>query len=190
MITARTMTNVPEWQEALDYMIKNAVPSSFDIKDRLMVVVDISGSMTWTHVTKSLYAYQIASIFGAVVALSNPDKVDLFAVADDCVPVPIAEESPFDLAREISYAHAGGGTYFETIIPNYNGQKYVLLLTDSEQADDFEYKWQKVRPEGAKVIVWQLVGYPHKISNRADTIYLYGYSLTLLNVIKNILEGR
>lgn len=191
LINARRMTKVPEWQSALDYMIANVVPSSFNIQDRLMVVVDVSGSMRSSYVTKSLTAHKIAATFGAVVALSNPDKVDLYTVADNCKQVLFdASLSPFELADKIS-KQPGCCTYFETIMSKYSGQKYILLITDSEQADNFEYRWRKAeKPEGAKVIVWHLVGYPYKISNRPDVIYLYGYSLTLLNVIKNILEDN
>lgn len=189
LITARQMTSVPEWKAALDSVIQSAVSSAFGIQDRVLVAVDGSGSMRMHSITPHLTAADASNVFGAVVTLSNVDKVDLVAFGSRSASVRVNTDNVFELADDIERS-ASGGTYMESILRHYNGQKYVLIITDNEQADNFESKWARMdRPDGAKVIVWQTVGYPHKLSKRDDVVHVYGYSMNVLNLIKGIVEG-
>ena len=73
----------------------------------------------------------------------------------------------------------------------YKGQKYVILITDSEQADNLEKKWKRAkRPDGSKLIVWQLTASKTKISKDPSVINLCGYSDRILALVKTVIEGN
>jgi 60 kDa SS-A/Ro ribonucleoprotein len=67
----------------------------------------------------------------------------------------------------------------------------VIILTDSETADDFEADWKKnAKRKGAKLIVWQLQAYRIKLSNDPSVVYIAGFSDRLLSLVKSIIEDR
>jgi hypothetical protein len=41
---------------------------------------------------------------------------------------------------------------------NYEGEKYVILIIDGQQSDNFEAKWASLRgrPAGSKLIIWHV----------------------------------
>jgi hypothetical protein len=192
LITAERMVVTPEFKSAIGNVLKKVAGETFVIdKDiRLLVGVDTSGSMS-SAVTDSLDCIDVATLFGALVKKSHANT-NVFAVATNIKEVPLRKQDElFEMARQIQETYVGGGTFLGQLMDKYNGEKYVLLITDSESADDVEKRWLKAdKPKGAKLIVWQLQPYRTKLSNHPSVVYLRGYSDRLLGLIKNIIEGK
>ena len=193
LITAGGMTLIQAWKEAIDHMLQKCVRTVFDIpaNSQIRIGVDTSGSMA-LKVTPSLTAVDIASLFGAMVAMSTR-HARVFATATLTQRVPLAKNGGlFENAQRIASTDVGWGTCFEPLLDDYEGEKYVILITDGQQSDNLEAVWAnlKGRPAGSKLIIWHITGYNNKISKRWDVVYLRGYSDRLLAVLKNILEGK
>lgn len=194
LINAEKMVVTPEFKKAISDVLKEVANSTFDIdKDiSIMLGVDTSASMYGTEISNHLTCGDIANIFGSLVKKAHT-KTNVFAVASQIKKVDLKKQDDiFSMARQIKSTNVGYGTYFEQLMDKYNGEKYVILLTDSMNADDLEEKWikNKDKPEGAKLIVWQLESYQSKISKDPSVLYLAGYSDRLLGLIKNIIEGK
>jgi 60 kDa SS-A/Ro ribonucleoprotein len=193
LITAERMVVTPEWKSALGRLIKLSANELFVVDEsiELMVNVDTSNSMNWTNMTESLTCMNLATLFGAMVKKSHVNS-QVHAVATLMKEVKLTTQSDvFQMAREIEKTEVGAGTHFEQIMEHYNGEKFVLLFTDSEQADNLESKWlNATRPDGARLIVWQLANTGTHISNDPSVIYLTGYSDRMLGVVKAVIEGR
>lgn len=192
LITAERMVVTPAFKTAIGQVLKAVAGEAFSIdKDtRLMVGVDTSGSMT-SDLTDSLSCMEVATLFGALVKKSHTNT-EVFAVATDIKKVPVRKQDElFDMARKIEETEVGYGSYFEQLMKKYNGEKYVILLTDSMGADNLEKRWVEAeKPEGAKLIVWQLQAYQTKVSKDPSVVHLSGYSDRLFGLVKNIMEGK
>jgi 60 kDa SS-A/Ro ribonucleoprotein len=193
LITANGMTMTSAWKKAIDSVLQKSGRDVFDIPDNVgvRIGVDTSGSMT-SKVTSSLSAVDIASLFGAMVFM-NIKQANVFATATMTKRVCVNKHRGlFDNARKIASTDVGCGTCFEPLLNNYEGEKYVLLITDGQQSDNLEAKWAKLhnRPAGSKLIIWHVLGYNNKVSNRSDVVYLKGYSDRLLGILKNIIEDK
>lgn len=185
--------SVPEFKQAIADVLKIIAQDSFSIdKDtNIMVVIDTSSSMEYNYVSKTLSCMDIATIFGAMIKKSHTNT-NVYAVATNIEKVPLKKQDDvFTMADTIAGMCVGHGTYFEQIIQKCGDKKFIILITDSMQADDFEKKWKKFnRKKEKKLVVWQLVNYETKISNDDSIIYLAGYSDKLLHVIKNLIEDK
>ncbi|NLD45613.1 MAG: RNA-binding protein [Clostridiaceae bacterium] len=193
LITANAMTKIPEWKEAIDKVLLKSGRDVFDLDSNVgvRIGVDTSGSMG-TKVTSSLSAVDIASLFGAMVFMSIKNA-SVYAVATLTRKVEIyKKDNLFKVAEIIKSTDVGYGTVFEPLLDNYNGEKYVVLITDGQQSDNLEARWEKLtnKPKGSKLVIWHVAGYNNMISVRNDVVYLKGYSDRLLSVLKNILEDK
>ena len=94
----------------------------------------------------------------------------------------------YSLCQKIAQTDVGFGTYFEKIMKYYNGEKYVILITDFEQADNLEGRWLKKSVKGSKLIVWHQP-YRIKISLDPSVVYIRGYSDRNLGLIKQTIES-
>ena len=192
LLNASTMVVTPEFKTAVYNMFKTSCKEAFKIsKDNTVLVgVDTSGSMHSPVSNEHLQAVDVASLFGSMIKKAYT-PANIYAVATYCKPVNVnAQDSIEDMSKKIRNVDVGYGTNFETILKNYNQEKYVIIITDSEQSDNFERIWRKTnKPEGAKVIVWQLRPYGRVISKDADFIYLQGYSDRMFALIKKIIEN-
>lgn len=194
LINAEKMVVTPEFKQALGKVFKLVAEEAFAIDPsiKLMLGVDTSGSMDSAVTdTGSLSCVEVASIFGSLIKKSHT-ATQVHAVATTMEVVPVhKQDDVFVMARKIQATRVGAGTRFEQIMKHYNGEKYVILITDSEQADNLERRWlQTNKPEGAKLIVWQLQPYYARISKDPSVVYVCGYSDRLLGLIRNIIEGK
>jgi len=191
LITARDMTSVREWQRSIERVINAGIKGVFDVPEgvKTLVAVDTSGSMG-SALTPSLKCVQVASLFGAMCTLGIEGS-SAYAVASSMKGVRVMTDEVFTLARDIENLNVGAGTMFGQIMNHYDSHKYVILITDGEPADNLEAAWAKAnKPRGAKLIVWQLQPYGHKVSKRPDCIYFQGFSDALIGTIRNIIEGK
>lgn len=193
LISARDMTSVRDWQRAIERVITAGVKGNFDVPEgtQTLVAVDTSGSMS-SAVTPSLSCVKVASLFGAMCTLGIEGS-SAHAVATTMKSVRVMTDEVFTLAEQIRQLDTGYGTYFGQIMQHYKGQKYVILITDSESADNLESAWISAKkPQGAKLIVWQLKPYGHRVASpkRTDVVYFQGYSEAILGAIRNVIEGK
>ena len=192
LITARDMTSVRDWQRAIERLINTGVKGNFDVPigTQTLVAVDTSSSMN-SALTPSLTCKTVASMFGAMCTLGIEGS-SAYAVASTMKPVRVMTDEVFTLADQIARLDVGYGTRFEQIMQHYAGQKYVILITDGESADNLESMWLSKKVAGAKLIVWQLQAYGHRLASpkRKDVIYFQGYSESILGAIRNVIEGK
>jgi 60 kDa SS-A/Ro ribonucleoprotein len=191
LISAQRMVTNKRFQDAIGEVLNACANETFCIPPdtEILVGVDISGSMN-CMVNDSLSARDISTFFGALLRL-NSQTVKVCGLSDDCYPVDFKNGSLFDMADEISKSGGHGGTYLGKLLKEYRGQKHVIILTDSETADDFETVWKKkTKAHGAKLIVWQLQAYHIKLSNDPSVVYIAGFSDRLLSLVKSIIEDK
>jgi|GEM_PF-3089860 len=191
LLNAERMVVTDDFKHAIHSMMEVSAKETFKLdKDTEMLIgVDTSGSMS-VNVSDSLSAIDIATFFGALIKSSH-DNSKVCAVATTCKEVKFNDTNIFDMAHDIECTDVGYGTYFESLMNEYEGQKYIILITDSMAADNLENLWINAKkPKGAKLIVWQLAAYKTKISIDPSVIYLAGYSDRLLSLVKNIIESK
>jgi 60 kDa SS-A/Ro ribonucleoprotein len=190
LINAHRMVTTAAFKNALGDILNECAKEAFAIPHdmELLVGVDVSGSMT-VNISDSLSALDIASFLGALIKMAHT-STKVCTVANSAKLVRFQSEQLFDMADEIS-EDAGGGTHLGELFNEYSGQKVILIITDSETADDFEKQWLKAKkPDGAKIIVWQLQAYQTHLSKDPSVIYLAGYSDRLLALVKAVIEDR
>lgn len=197
LLTAHEMTIVPEWREALNKTLAKAGKVAFqDIPDGIKVRVsaDTSGSMSgWNaQVTDTLKAIDIASYFAAMIGMSITGS-RTYATASWSEEVRLVGDNLIQNAARIARTEVSHGTNFESLLEDYAGEKFVILITDGEDASNMERKWASLKkPEGARLIIWRASGptHYHKVSNRKDILHLQGYNDTLLKAISNMINGK
>lgn len=195
LLNAEKMVVTPEFKQAIGSMLREIAQEAFQIDSSiaLRLGVDTSASMRSHAVTDtgSLSASDVSTIFGAMLKKSHTNT-EVYAVASYIKHVELRKQDDvFNMARQIASADVGYGTYFEQLMRNYKGEKFVILITDNEQADNLERSWLKAqKPAGAKLIVWKLVPNGIKISKDPSVVQVAGYSDRLLGLIKNIIEGK
>lgn len=195
LLNAEKMVVTPEFKRAMGDALRKVAQEAFDIDKEieLLIAIDTSNSMTQMKVndTGTLSAMEIATVFGAMLKKSHAN-MNIHALASTIQRVELAkQEEVFDMARKIENTKVGLGTNFEQLMDHYRGEKYVMLLTDSNQADNLEKRWINTKkPEGAKLIIWQLVPYGIKISKDPSIVQVAGYSDRILGLVKNIIEGK
>lgn len=192
LLNAEKMVVTPEFKKAIADMFKIASKEAFNITEvnELLVSVDTSGSMS-SLVTEHLSCANIACLFGSMIKKAHPATTILATGTETKVVDVRAQDDIFQMSQKIEGTNVGYGTYFENIMKHYTGQKNVILITDSEQADNLESRWlnEKNRPKGSKLIIWQLKPYGIKISKDPSVIYVNGYSDRILGLIKQIIES-
>lgn len=194
LLTAHEMTITPAWRRALQEVLKKSGSIAFaDVPDgtKIRVSADTSGSMG-TMVTKSLAAVDIAAYLAAGIGMSIPGS-RTYATASTSKEVRLVRDNIIDNSVDIKRTSVGHGTSFETLLNDYAGEKYVILVSDGQDSGNMESKWANLKkPQGAKLIVWHVAGhtYFNKISKRSDVIYLKGYSDQILKVLANVIAGK
>lgn len=195
LLTAHEMTITVPWRKALQNVLRQSGDIAFsDVPNgtSIRVSADTSGSMS-TKVTNSLSAVDVASYLAAGIGMSVKGS-RTYATATTSKEVRLVRDNIIDNAVDIKQADVGHGTSFETLLRDYAGEQYVILVTDGEDSGNMESKWAnlKNRPNGAKLIIWHVANHTHfhKISKRSDVLYLKGYSDQLLRVLANVLSGK
>lgn len=192
LINAERMVVTPELKVALGKLLKKVAEKSFNINEDIDVLigVDTSGSMG-SEVVAGLSNVRIATLFGSMLKKAHTNT-KVCAVASRCQEVPVRKQDDvFTMAEQIRLTNVQHGTRFETLLQEYNGQKYVILITDNQPADNLERKWIGVaKANNAKLIIWQISQSGHKISCDRSVTYVRGYSDKMITLIRDIIEGK
>lgn len=194
LYSASKMVITSEWVKALNNVFLQAAKEAFkDIPSNMHIrcSADTSGSMRY-HINESIQAIDVAAYFTAACAISIPNT-KAYATATITKEVPIITDNIIVEADRIKNTNVGYGTYFSTLLNNYNNENIVLIITDTQQADNAEVKWiQLQKPTNAKFIIWDVTGYVNKniISQDKSILYLRGYSDRILSVVTNLILGK
>lgn len=184
-----------KWRKALSDVFLIAAREAFkDINNiKIRVSADTSGSMTQSVKNLNITPVEIASYFTAACVMSIPNT-KAYATATITKEVPLITDNVVLNAEEIMNTNVGYGTNFETLLKGYNGENIVLIITDTQQNGDVEAMWQTLpnKPEGAKFIIWDVVGYlKHNVISKDPTmLYLRGYSDRMISLVSNLILGK
>ena len=160
---------------------------------------------------------EFVGVMGSALYQAMPENCSIWAIASNYKRVPVRTLSASKLGKAIMNTPVGHGTYFEQCMTGnvatgaptwdfrtgqevvtswkhvpeaaYQGEDVYILLTDGMQADNLEKAWAEAKkPEGARLIIWDVEALGTRISRRPDVVYLRGYSAEMLGVVRQILE--
>ena len=194
LYSASKMIITSEWIKALNNVFLQSAKEVFkDIPPymRIRCSADTSGSMQY-NINESIQAIDIATYFTAACAISIPNT-KAYATATITKEVPIITDNIIVEAERIKNTNVGYGTCFSTLLKNYNNEDIVLIITDTQQADDVENAWIQLQKSiNAKFIIWDVTGYINKniVSKDKSILYLRGYSDRVLSVVVNLILGK
>lgn len=191
---ASLMVKTSIWKKALSEVFLTTAKDVFkDVNNiKVRISADTSGSMTTRLNSSSLFAVDVATYFTAACALSIPNT-KAYATATITKEVPLVTDNITLCANEIKQTNVGYGTKFETLLQGYNNENIVLIITDTQQSDNIEQAWKKLKkPKNAKFIIWDIVGYiqRNRISNDSSILYVRGYSDRTISLISNLILGK
>ncbi len=194
--------------EVRDYAFKEAVIKAADISlsnipkigERVMVVVDVSGSMGIGD--KS--AREIACFFAAAIAKSHKaaDKVEVIAFSTNVKKIPInLDNSVVEIANKISASGGGGGTAFQKAIDYINGMSWkpdvIFVLSDGDvnpmkSVGHFGDSWvpENWNKDATRICFNFRESKTTPMGVHAGWHYLAGYSDKIFNYIGYAKEGN
>lgn len=154
------------WGHALETALDLCLPNIPEFTGRTLVLVDTSGSMGNPMSAKSkLRCVQAAALFGAALAIKNPDGVELhhFATGVEHVPVPKGG-SVLKLTEKIQtlIGRVGHGTEMAGAIRRtYDKHDRVILLSDMQAFGGY---WGGTHvassvPDNVPVYAFNIAGY-------------------------------
>ena len=195
LYAASKMVVTSSWANALSEIFQEVAKDVFkDVPDNIKVRVsaDTSGSMRTSLTGASIQAIDVASYFTAAVTLSIPNA-KAYATASYTKQVPVKSDNIELVAEQIQNTDVGYGTSFETLLKGYNQENIVLIITDTQQNDNCEHIWKKLdKPQDAKFIIWDVVGYYNYnvISKDPSMLYIRGYSDRTMSAVANLILGK
>ena len=196
LYAASKMIKTRKWINALNDIFMKAAKEAFkDIPENIKIrcSADNSGSMhTFVNKDSILLASDIANYLVASIVLSVPNT-KAYVTASWTKEVAFKSDNVNLCAEAMQNEYVGYGTNFSTLLDTYHGENIVLLITDCQQSDDIESKWNKLKkPDNAKLIIWDVVGYTNRnlISNTDSILYIRGYSDYNLNIVNNLITGK
>lgn len=166
---SETMRFGPALEAATDAACDN-VPV---LPGRSLVLVDVSGSMTWSTVSarSKVRPSEAAALFGAVLA-RRAEQIDLIAFGTTSKSVK-PQRSVLRLASEfarVSHECGGGTNMLPAVARWFAGHDRIIVLTDM-QAHPSGSGW----PVGVPTYVWDLQGYDRSIVDLNEPgKYLFG----------------
>ena len=126
----------PQWEEALEQAMLKSVTASAKLPGKMIVLVDVSGSMTAPLSRRSEMQRTDAAYGLAVLLREIGEKVAVFSFSDNLVEVPARRG--FALREAIDASQRHNGTHLGKAVEQLNRkEKYdrLIVITD-EQAHD------------------------------------------------------
>lgn len=152
------------WSYALERALDHCLPNIPTLPGRSLILIDTSGSMRSRMSDKSSMEYvQAAALFGAALALKNPDSVDLYQWADRAQRLPVPKgASVLKLTSGIQavVGQVGIGTNLAgSIRQAYAGQDRVFVFSDMQTFGGYMNNAAEAVPAHVPVYAFDLSGY-------------------------------
>ena len=127
----QTMRWDPALEKAVDVSLRN-VPS---LKGRTLILVDVSGSMTWSMSGRSsVESWKVAALFGSALAARSQSS-DVYAYSGGAVQVKIDPKASVlrAIPRFSEWDGFGDGTQtLDVLVTTYDGHDRVVIITDEQ----------------------------------------------------------
>jgi len=188
--------------QALREGIENLVETVPKLDGKVLVAIDISGSMTWSVSSNSIVNRAwIAALYGALVAKRNSADIVLFNHKTHWIGMKgTVMETAESIIREV-----GGSTdawkVIDDILQSNEKYDYIIFITDEQVYDSYGYygKFQKLMSQYRReinsnvcVITWDLAGYGNIMLPEHDlrNVYISGFSEKALEIVDCLLKGN
>ncbi len=106
------------------------------------VILDVSGSMTWTYWTPSITVAEASAVYATAILLKNLDNCTVIKFATDAERVNLKEDvanakNIFDVIYSLTEGHnLGGGTNINSVVPLLENDYDAIFLFSDEQVAD------------------------------------------------------
>lgn len=172
--TAYNNVDSVNYSASLEEATNLSVGNIPEFEGRTLVLIDVSGSMTWSSVggehSKALCS-DVAALFGHAIAGRNAGRVDLVMFATTSAELPVKKGASLLRAVEDTKRQTnkcGGGTQtWQAIKKHYNGHDRVIVLTDEQSHDSG-------KNPGCFMHFFNLAGYKVSTAPRDSRTFAYG----------------
>lgn len=126
----------PQWEEALERAMVRSLTEASRLPGRTVLLVDVSGSMTYALSRKSGMLRTDAAYGLAILLREICEKVVIYTFSTDAVPVPPRRGFALRDAMERSQAH-GGTNLGQAIEKVERAERYdrMIVITDEQSHD-------------------------------------------------------
>jgi hypothetical protein len=191
------------WGQALEEALEASTANIPKLPGRTLVLVDTSGSMSWSSVSgkSGVRPVEVAALFGVALA-KKAAKVDLYGFADRAFKHELAYGgSVLTQTKQLiaRVGEAGGGTAIaKAMHDTFAGHDRVVILTDMQTMNErysSPYGPGDVKnavPANVPVYAWNLTGYeasmmPTGSGNRHE---FGGFSDSAFTIMQTLEAGR
>jgi hypothetical protein len=191
------------WGQALEEALEASTANIPKLPGRTLVLVDTSGSMSWSSVSgkSGVRPVEVAALFGVALA-KKAAKVDLYGFADRAFKHELAYGgSVLTQTKQLiaRVGEAGGGTAIaKAMHDTFAGHDRVVILTDMQTMNErysSPYGVGDVKnavPANVPVYAWNITGYeasmmPTGSDNRHE---FGGFSDSAFTIMQTLEAGR
>lgn len=152
------------WAHALETALNLCLPNVPKLNGRTLILIDTSASMTNQMSGRSqMQCVEAAALFGAALALKNPDDVDLYHFANNVQGIPVPKGGSVlkltEKVRQLVGVVGHGTEMAGAIASTYRGQDRVVLFSDMQVFGSYRYNVASTVPETTPVYAFNLTGY-------------------------------
>jgi 60 kDa SS-A/Ro ribonucleoprotein len=180
-----------EFSDAISEAMDIAVSNTPELKGKILIAVDSSGSMSGDPMDK-------ASIFGATLLKANP-RAELILYDTDVKQLSLSGRTPvIDLAENIKSQAMGGGTetslVFRYAMQSKKKYSRIIIISDNESwnedsVQDIYRQYVRESENDPFVYAIDIQGYGSKDIKGGKVFNLCGWSDKLLDFIGQIEKG-
>jgi 60 kDa SS-A/Ro ribonucleoprotein len=128
----------PQWEDGLERAMFRAVAGSEQVPGRTVLLVDVSGSMTWRLSQKSEMSRMDAAYGLAILLREIAEKVAVYTFSDDAKLIAARRGFALRDAMEASMRHGGTnlGAALKFVAGDAGQYDRIVVITDEQSADD------------------------------------------------------
>lgn len=173
-----------EFASALEIAVNFSLGNVPSLTGRTLVLVDRSGSMTWSKLSQnsSLDRSEGAALFGSAVAL-RAENADLFGFGTYAEAIPFRRgDSLLQVAQTRLGVDGGGTDILGSMQATYRKHDRVVLITDEQTGDFGRFSslrtgltsLEQVVPLDVPVHIFNVGGYAPAFASSAPNRYTFG----------------
>lgn len=177
-----------KYMSALEDALEASLANVPELTGKTLVLVDTSGSMTWSSDRSGITLMDKAALFGSAVAL-RADKADLVQFGSSSETVRFKKgDSVLPLIGK--FRCLGGTSTAEAVRQHFKGHDRVIIITDEQ--DNGYGNPLSVVPSNVPVYTWNLEGYRagHSDSGSANRHTFGGLTDTSFKLIPLLEAGQ